>query len=108
MLISDFYTIGNRLLKIRKNLGLTQAEVAELAGISDRTYADIERGSVNMRVETLLQICEALRITPDELFLVEEDLHKKTESEIINALHSCNKKELLGALKILTAYLDSL
>lgn len=35
---------GNRLLAQRKALGLTQAEVAERAGLSDRTYADIERG----------------------------------------------------------------
>ena len=41
-------------------LGLTQMEVAEAAGLSDRTYADIERGTVNMQVETVLRICKAL------------------------------------------------
>ena len=56
MLIFDRRTIGNRLLAMRKKRGLTQAEVAELAGLSDRTYADIERGTVNMRLETLLHI----------------------------------------------------
>ena len=47
MLIFDLHTIGNRLLMIRKRMGMTQAEVAEAAGLSDRTYADIERGTVN-------------------------------------------------------------
>ena len=42
MLVFDFYAIGNKLLSIRKRMGLTQSEVAEAAGISDRTYADIE------------------------------------------------------------------
>ena len=65
MLIHDFREIGNRLYAVRKRLGLTQMEVAERAGLSLRTYADIERGTVNMRVETALQICEALHITPD-------------------------------------------
>ena len=68
MVIMDYRKIGNKLLAIRKKAGLTQNEVAELAGLSNRTYADIERGTVNMRVETVLRICMALHITPDEIF----------------------------------------
>ena len=56
MLIHDFSKIGEKLFAFRKKIGMTQFEVAEAAGLSDRTYADIERGSVNMRVETLLKI----------------------------------------------------
>ena len=63
MLIYDFRVIGNRLLAFLKKAGLTQIEVAEAAGLSDRTYADIERGSVNMRIETILRICDVLHIT---------------------------------------------
>ena len=66
MLIFDLRTIGTKLLTVRKRMGMTQAEVAEAAGLSDRTYADIERGSVNMRTETILRICNVLHITPDE------------------------------------------
>ncbi|MGN0136728.1 helix-turn-helix domain-containing protein [Anaerotignum sp.] len=36
---------------------MTQAEVAEATDLSDRTYADIEQGTVNMRIEPLLTIC---------------------------------------------------
>ena len=39
MLIFDKIAIGNKLLAIRKRTGMTQAEVAEAAGLSDRTYA---------------------------------------------------------------------
>ena len=62
MLVYDFRTIGNKLLAIRKKAGLTQSEVADAANLSDRTYADIERGTVNMRIETILKICGALHI----------------------------------------------
>ena len=71
MLIFDLRAIGNKLLNIRKRTGLTQSELAEAANLSDRTYADIERGSVNMRIETVLKICDALHITPD-MVLTEE------------------------------------
>ena len=53
MLIHNTRDIGGKLLSIRKKAGLTQSELAEKAGLSDRTYADIERGTVNMRVATL-------------------------------------------------------
>ena len=61
MLVFDLHTIGNKLLIVRKRMGMTQAEVAESAGLSDRTYADIERGTVNMRIETILKIFTYLR-----------------------------------------------
>ena len=67
MLVYDLRIIGNKLLAIRKRMGMTQAELAEAAGLSDRTYADIERGTVNMRTETMLRICNVLHITPDEV-----------------------------------------
>ena len=67
MLIIDTREIGNRLLAIRKKCGMTQVEVAEAADLSNRTYADIERGTSNMRVDTVIKICSALHITPDEV-----------------------------------------
>lgn len=82
MLIFDRRTIGNRLLAMRKKRGLTQAEVAELAGLSDRTYADIERGTVNMRLETLLHICRVYGATPDEILVSELDA-SLPESELL-------------------------
>ena len=41
MLLLDMREIGNKLLTIRKKTGMTQAEVAEVAGLSNRTYAEI-------------------------------------------------------------------
>ncbi len=107
MLITDFFVIGNNLYKIRKNEGLTQAEVAEKAELSDRTYADIERGCVNMRVETLLKICKALRITPDEVLTVADE-ESAIESEIAEKIAQCSRGEKQTALKLLSVYLNSL
>ena len=86
MLIFDFRAIGNKLLAIRKRLGLTQSEVAEAAGISDRTYADIERGAVNMRIESILKICNVLHITPDEIMTQESTSLSVKQNELIEKL----------------------
>lgn len=106
MLIFDLRDIGNNMLAHRKKSGLTQAELAEIAGISDRTYADIERGTVNMRLQTLLKICEGLGITPDDI-LVSED-HSFHENELIEYLQSLPKKKKDLALKFLTFFIDSI
>lgn len=108
MLVFDVREIGNKLLKVRKKAGLTQAEVAELSGLSDRTYADIERGSANMRVETLQRICQTLHITPDEVLTEENtDLLRKKE-EVFAELSLCAQNEQETALALLTVYLHSL
>ncbi len=106
MIEKDLIKIGNRIYEARKRRGMTQAEAAEAAEISDRTFADIERGNVNMRIETMAAICGALGITPDELFLTEDD--KADETEIIRLLAGCTGKEKDTALKLLQAYLSSL
>lgn len=108
MLIYDFYKIGNKMLSFRKHLGLTQAQVAEIAGLSDRTYADIERGTVNMRIETILRICDALQITPDEVLTEEPPTLTAKQEELFLRLNSCTTKEKETALGLLSVYLKSL
>ena len=108
MLLLDMRKIGNKLLAVRKKAGLTQVEVAEASGLSSRTYADIERGTVNMRVETILRICEALHITPDEI-LTESNTELTTQQEeILSRLNACSPKDKETALRLLSVYLRSL
>lgn len=108
MLIYDFRAIGNRLLAIRRRQGLTQAEVAEAAGLADRTYADIERGTVNMRLETILRICQALHITPDEILTQERSAITVRQEELLARLNACSEKDRDTALQLLEVYLCSL
>lgn len=108
MLVFDLHSIGNKLLAIRKRAGLTQEEAAETAGLSSRTYADIERGTVNMRLETILRICDALHITPDEILTQEESPLSLRQEEIIARLDACSEKDRDTALRLLDVYLSSL
>ncbi len=108
MLILDLIAIGNKLLSIRKRMGMTQAEVAEKAGLSDRTYADIERGTVNMRIETILRICNALHITPDEILTDDDTSASLRQDALIQRLNACNPKDKETALQILSVFLRSL
>ena len=108
MLIKNMNKIGNKLFEIRKKAGLTQAEVAEKAELSDRTYADIERGTSNMRAETLINICRALHITPDEIFVDNECSPDAQSSDLYERLNACTSAERETAFKLLDVYLRSL
>ncbi len=107
MLIHDMRKIGNKMLEFRKKVGLTQAELAEKAGLSDRTYADIERGNVNMRLETLLSICEALCITPDAILTEENATLQVSQEELAKKYAACGEKEKRVALALMDVYLSA-
>jgi len=108
VLVFEFTTIGNRLFSIRKKMGMTQSEVAEAAELSTRTYADIERGSVNMRIETVLKICNVLHITPDEILTKEDSSISARQQALWERLNDCAPKDKETALKLLSVYLESL
>ena len=108
MLLLNTREIGNRLLAIRKKYGMTQNEVAEASGLSNRTYADIERGSVKMRVDTIIHICNALHITPDEILTTDNSSISTKQQELWERLNSCSSKDKETALKLLSVYLESL
>lgn len=51
---------ANNLRKVRTNLKFSQSFVAELAGITDRQYRNIELGKMVPNLKTALLICKAL------------------------------------------------
>ena len=106
MLIIDLRQIGNKLYEIRNRKSMSRAEVAEKASLSERTYADIERGSVTMRIDSLLKICTALHITPNDILIDHET--KTTEEDIVESIKLCSASERETALNLLSVYINSL
>lgn len=107
MIVQDIAAMGSKLYSIRKRCGLTQAEVAEAANLSVNTYAEIERGEVNTGIESIMQICRALHVTPNE-FLITDAIHATArEEDILARLQACTPQHKETALRILEAYLQS-
>lgn len=52
--------LGAELQRARKQNGLTQEQLAELAGISERTLRSIERGAGNLSIEAVLSAANVL------------------------------------------------
>ena len=95
-IITDFTKIGNNLLALRTSAGLTQADVAELTGLSERAYAAFERGKSSTRIDNFLRICKALQTTPDKILTESaSDLEEKKyerENDKTQGTFFCRKR----------------
>lgn len=67
----DYVAMGQRIRALRRGAMLTQEELAQQAGISASFLGHIERGTRVLSVETLMALCNALGVTPNELLGME-------------------------------------
>lgn len=58
---------GKRLCEMRERAGLSQQQLAERVGVSQRAYSYWERYAVTLRPDQLLKLSEALGISVEEL-----------------------------------------
>jgi HTH-type transcriptional repressor of puuD len=101
--------ISERVTQIRDMRGMSQREVAELAGISASNYNEVERGISKCPIGTLEKICKALNITLSEFFKDEiEEITPILDAEKIEILKNSkvSTQELKQALKIIEAMKD--
>ena len=106
-MILDFNALGQRIAKRRKDLGMTQEDMAERAGLTPTHVRNIERAYTKCSLDALWKICEAMEVTPDYLFLgvlkcVDEDQLATATAN----LRLCDKKQLNLVMKITACVLD--
>ncbi len=97
----------SKLRKKRLVLGLTQIEMADKIGMSVDFYRDIESGRNTGSIATMLNLCNVLKIPPDQFFEdLLNDLKKQSRDYNIQQYFSnfSNKDRL--ALKRLIIYMD--
>lgn len=59
--------VGKRLYERRKQLRMTQEELAERVGITSQTISTAELGKKAMRADTIIRVCNALNVSADYL-----------------------------------------
>lgn len=60
-------SIGSRLRKKRKQLHLTQENMAEKLNISIKHYGEVERGNAGLSLENLVEVSDILDVSLDYL-----------------------------------------
>ena len=107
--MDSFYSeIGGRVKAVRKALRLTQANVAEGAGIDTSFYGQIERGANVPSLKTFVAIAAALKINPADLLTQpERGQDRLYETAMVNLLEGMDHKRkalMLGLLKDIAAH----
>jgi transcriptional regulator with XRE-family HTH domain len=59
--------LGPTLRKLRKRRGLTQAELGTPSGLSAKVVSDIERGQINVGIDTIEALARGLELEPEVL-----------------------------------------
>jgi len=76
--------LGERLKQFRKNIGLSQAQLADILGIDRSTYAYYETNKTNPSIPFLIILSKIFCVTVDELIGIDESL-KMCDSDSVSA-----------------------
>lgn len=71
----DTVKIGKYIAQKRKNLGLTQRDIAEQLGMSDKSVSKWERGVCLPDVSVYMELCRIIGISLNE-FIAGEDIEQ--------------------------------
>ena len=100
----DLIKIGKYIASKRKSLGMTQKQLAEKLGMSDKSVSKWERGVCLPDVSVYKELCSILGISLNE-FLAGEDIAKenmiqKSETNIIEVIRdNINKQKCLKVMR---------
>jgi transcriptional regulator with XRE-family HTH domain len=64
--------VGRRIRSLREAGSLTQEELGEKAGLNYKFIGELERGRVNVSLDSLVKIAEALEVKIGDLFFKEK------------------------------------
>jgi len=64
--------VGNHIKELRSELGITQAQLAELVGVARVSIVAIENGRFLPTIETALLISKALDVPIDRIFWLKD------------------------------------
>ena len=97
--------IGRRIAELRKHHGITQAQMAERLGVAQSVVSDYERGELRLHGELILQLCEMLEATPNEILGIDNvdapkhrRLYKRVEA--ISELPKRDQEALLRTIDV--------
>lgn len=63
----------NKVEELRKNMGLSQEDLAKDLGVSRQTISSIERGRYNPSLELAFTISNYFKTTIEDIFIYEEE-----------------------------------
>ena len=86
--------LGISVYKNRKRLKMTQAELAEKAGVTEQTIRKIEHGEGNPQLEVLYALVSTLKIDPGEIFYPKNADTDRAKKQLDFLLADCSADQI--------------
>ncbi len=100
-----------RLLELRKELKLTQTDIANKLFITQNGYASYENGRTEPNIETLIKLADIFNVSVDYLIgrtnnNITFSQYSKEKTYLLNTIEKLNKENTLKASLYITGLLD--
>ena len=96
--------IGQRLRSRRQELGLTREKMAELADIGTGYYGQLEVGTSQMSIDTLIKLSQSMHLSMDYV-IVGSGYEPGDTAGVHELLSRCTDRELKLAEDVLKLFL---
>jgi len=100
---NDKVYIGKTIKFFREKNNLTQQELAEKIGISDKHMSKIERGIYVPTLTNFIKIVSVLNISLSEFNFPEIEEHKSSRRELLELIQASNENEIEYFLAVFKA-----
>lgn len=97
--------MGKRIVEKRKQLGLSQEELAEKAGITVQMLSTAERGAKGMRPINLWKISDALGVSTD--YLLKGVIYEVDDINLINKISDLPNRQRSALENIIDNFIDA-
>ncbi len=104
----NYYEIGQRIRKYRKDRGLSQEQLAEAANISVTHMSHIETGNTKLSLPVLADIAGRLNIPCDRLLYDTNSTNEAAINNLIKTLESCDEKQIKIICEVVAALKNSM
>ena len=97
----NYKKIGERLRKLRKYMGLTQEQVAEILSVGRDAILRIEKGDRKIDLQELISFSKLYNISMDELTMEEHTINSSDVAFArgFNELSEKDKKEIISLIE---------
>ena len=97
----NYKKIGERLRKLRKYMGLTQEQVAEILSVGRDAILRIEKGDRKIDLQELMNFSKLYNISMDELTMEEHTINSSDVAFArgFNELSEKDKKEIISLIE---------
>ena len=99
-------SLGAVIREHRKQKGLTQAQLADMVGLSTRHIGKLEDGTYMPKLSTYLNISNVLGFDFEEVKTLQKYAPREGEAKILNLLKEMNTEELKLSYKVLKALVN--